>query len=409
MENKTSQDHSPITFNLMATIVIISVAYFFSNFQRLVLAVLGEGVVADFGLTDSQLALLGSAIFYPYAFLQIPAGYIGDTVSARKLIFTSCLVSGAGALIFAFATGFSGLITGRLIASAGTAFAYVPALAILRREFGDKRYGTMAGMYMALGSFGSLAAATPLRIISEYVSREAIFIFIGGVTLAAGIGAAVLISDKKSTAQKRPLAQVLKSLATPGFLAVVLYSMTSGGTTMSFSSLWGGRFFTQSLELSPRESSVCLMMLSMGSLVGGLVGGRVVAKLGTIRTLWIFATLRSLCWCALGAIPASSSASLVAAECFISGAIHICASTAMFASVRLFVPPENTGIASGCINCAIFIGSGLLTQLSVAIMSAAGGSTHDQFFALLAVFGGLMFISCSIVALVNRKQFIEKS
>lgn len=404
MEQRQEQEHAPISFSLMTTLIIISVAYFFSNFQRLVLAVLGEGVIADFGLTSGQFAMLGAAIFYPYAFLQIPAGYVGDTVSPRKLIFCSCMVSGAGALIFAFAGGFGGLVAGRLIASAGTAFAYVPALAILRRSFGDKRYGTMAGLYMALGSFGSLAAATPLRIISEYVSREAIFIFIGGVTLAAGLGAAFLISDKGSTIKKRPVGAALRSIISPGFIAVIVYAMTSGGTTLSFSSLWGGQFFTQSLGLSPREMSVCLMMLSTGSLFGGMMGGKIVAKLGVIKTLWIFASIRAACWYGLGALPAGLSASAVAAFCFLSGLIHICASTAMFSSVRFFVPPENTGIATGTMNCAIFIGSGLLTQLSPMIMGASSGSVHDKFELLLAVFGVLMFVTSTVVAIVNKRH-----
>lgn len=403
------QDRKSVwNFNLAATIVIIGIGYFFSNFQRLVMAVLGEGVIADFNLTEAQFAALGAAIFYPYAVFQIPSGYIGDTVSARRLIFGSCLVSGLGALIFAMASGYSGLLIGRALASAGTAFIYVPALAILRREFGDAHYGTAAGYFLTIGQIGSMSASTPLRILNQYVSRTNIFLFVGGISVAAAISSLVLLKDKAGAAKKKLTFALIRSVINPGIVSLLVWLMISAGTYMSFLGVWGGRFFTQSLGLSANDSSICLMMFSVGSLLGSIFGGQMGDKFGSLRVLVVCGVIRALLWAVTGYLPEGTGLTTAAAVCFTSGFFHISASTSAFSSVKYFVPPSNTGLASGTINTAIFIATGILTQMSSPIMQLAGGSMHDQFKFLLTVFCGLLLAGAVVIVAVNKKLLIDQ-
>src|SRR5699024_5350933 len=61
-------------------VVVLGMAYFFSNFHRLSLSVIGDVIAVDYDLTSQQLATLGSAIFYSYALMQIPCGFIADRV-----------------------------------------------------------------------------------------------------------------------------------------------------------------------------------------------------------------------------------------------------------------------------------------------------------------------------------------
>lgn len=397
-----------MSFNLMATLVVLGLGYFLSNFQRLALAVLGDGVIRDFGLTEAQYALLGAAIFYPYAALQVPSGYVGDRVAARKLITFSCMVSGAGALVFALSSGYAGIVAGRLIASAGTAFVYVPALAVLRRSFGDRNYGTAAGLFMATGQLGSISAAAPLRFLSGWLTREQIFLGVGILTLAAAAGARLFLSDGDGpgSAKARPAVRA-KEFLSLGFFSLILWFMLAIGVNMAFLSLWGGRFFTQSLALSPAEGSICLMMISVGSLIGSIFLGRAADKCGVLRTLIVCGLVRGIGWAVLGYLPEGSGVMAPAVVCLIAGIFLTGASTAGFAAVKLFVPPENTGLATGIINCFIFIGSGLFTQLCGPIMGLASGGAHEQFKFLLAVFAGLICGGCALIAIVNRRRLSE--
>lgn len=399
---------SPLSFNLMITLAVLGLGYFLSNFQRLALAVLGQELIADFSLTESQYALLGAAIFYPYAILQIPSGYVGDRVPARRLIMFSCLVSGIGALLFALSSSYYGLVAGRLITSAGTAFVYVPALAVLRREFGDKNYGTWAGFFMATGQLGSISAAAPLRFISGYLSRSTIFIIIGVLTLAAGAGARIFLSDGQKSGAARPKPKIdPKDFCSLGFLSLIIWFMCAIGINMAFLSLWGGRFYTQSLALTPGEGSICLMMISVGSLIGSLFLGRVADKCGVLRTLIICGVIRGLGWAALGYMPEGSGVIMPAIVSLTAGIFLTGASTAGFAAVKLFVAPENTGLATGVINCGIFVGSGLFTQLSGPLMGMTSGTPNDQFRFLLTVFAALICGACGLVTAVNYRRISE--
>lgn len=403
------------TFNLAITLFVLAVAYFLSNFQRMMLAVMGDGVVADFGLTDAQFAILGSAIFYPYAILQIPAGLAGDRVPAKVLLFWSCIVSGIGALIFASAGSFSQLVIGRVLTAIGTSFVYIPALAVLRRSFGDARYGAAAGAFMSVSTIATLCAATPLRMLSEVVSRPAIFIGISALTFSSGLGARFFIKDaskkkaanedakKNSASPREGLGRSIIAVLSPGVVSMLVIFTFCNGTNMAFTSLWAGRFFTQSIGLTPVQMSYCLMSTAVASFIGNIFFGKLVDKIGVMRTLLGVVACRALCWFAMGSLPEGAGVVLPLAASFASGLFAAGISSSGFATAKLFVPTSRTGTLSGMFNCMIFIGGGLFMQLSAPLMANFAGSAHEKFSSLMFTFAAINIAAGAVVAFVNRR------
>ena len=101
-------------------VVVLGMAYFFSNFHRLSLSVIGDVIAVDYDLTSQQLATLGSAIFYSYALMQIPCGFIADRVPAKRLIAGSCVLAAGATLWFAYASGFTSLVLARVLTGLAT-------------------------------------------------------------------------------------------------------------------------------------------------------------------------------------------------------------------------------------------------------------------------------------------------
>lgn len=151
-------------------VVVLGMAYFFSNFHRLSLSVIGDVIAVDYDLTSQQLATLGSAIFYSYALMQIPCGFIADRVPAKRLIAGSCVLAAGATLWFAYASGFTSLVLARVLTGLATALVYVPSLAVIRKQFGDRRYGTMTGIIVAMGQLGSVCASAPLKFLADQFS-----------------------------------------------------------------------------------------------------------------------------------------------------------------------------------------------------------------------------------------------
>ena len=71
-------------------------------YDRNVAGALAEPMRRDFGLTDTQIGLLGSAFIWIYALIGVPAGRIADRYSRKKLL-------AAGVFIWCSLTAFAGV------------------------------------------------------------------------------------------------------------------------------------------------------------------------------------------------------------------------------------------------------------------------------------------------------------
>lgn len=402
MEEKRSVEFK-WTFDLAATFTVLGAAYFLSNFQRQMLAVLSDGLISDFGLTNAQFSILGSAIFYPYALMQIPSGYLGDRVSPGRLLFFSSLISAAGAFLFASATQFDMLVIGRILTSIGTAFVYIPALAVLRRTFGDERYGTVTGLFITIASFASMSSSAPLRFVSEYVSRDAIFWTIGFISLGVAIAARFILHDDP-TLKPQPSRIDFKAIINPGTSTMVLWFFVMNGVSITFTSVWGSRYLTESIGVTARDASLVLLANSVGGLFGNVICGRISDKIGPLITLSICSTARAAAWFALAFCPPGSPWYAIAPIMICAGFFNSGASTTGFSASKLFVGPENTGLVSGLNNTGTFIGSGLFTMIAAPIMAAVIGGPVAQFRVLFTVFGSLVLAVTMIVLVVNRRH-----
>jgi len=65
---------------------ILGVGYIVVFFHRLCPAILALDMMRDLKAGGTLIGLLGSAYFYPYAIMQLPAGLLSDSWGARKTI-----------------------------------------------------------------------------------------------------------------------------------------------------------------------------------------------------------------------------------------------------------------------------------------------------------------------------------
>lgn len=388
-------------------VVVLGMAYFFSNFHRLSLSVIGDVIAVDYDLTSQQLTTLGSAIFYSYALMQIPCGFIADRVPAKRLIAGSCVLAAGATLWFAYASGFTSLVLARVLTGLATALVYVPSLAVIRKQFGDRRYGTMTGIIVAMGQLGSVCASAPLKFLADQFSWRFAFLIIGAVSVALAVAAWFLVLDpeahERGGIRKK---SSWKAALSAGSLSIAVWFFITGGTRLSFQSLWGTRYFTQSLELDTSAASLYLMLISVGCIVGSVILGRVADKIGNVRTV-VFSTIAfAALWACFALLRPAIPAPALAVLCLLLGAMGAGGFTVGFSCIRLFAGKESTGIVTGVSNCCAFMGSAVFTQINGTIMGfAPQSSSSGQFSFLLMLFFLLSLAGAVLVALVNRKRF----
>lgn len=392
-------------------VAVLGAAYLFSNFHRLSLSVIGNVIAEDYGLSTLQLGTLGSAIFYSYALMQIPCGFIADKISARKLVTASCAMTALSTVWFSYADSFPALVAARILTGISTAMIYVPALAAIRKQFGDRIFGTMTGVMVAMGQLGSLCASAPLKFLTDRFGWRSTFLMIGGISLVLALAAWLLILEPKAepAARMQPAKKTnWRAAFTMGGLSIAVWFFITGGTRLSFQSLWGLRFFVQSVQTTASQSSLYLMYISIGCILGSMIFGRVADRIGNIRTVVCSTGLFALLWVALAALQPQTPTWIIFSVCMLMGAAGAGGFTVGFSCIRLFVSKENTGVITGINNCSAFMGSAIFTQLSGSLMGLSpAAAPRGQFQFLFLVFAALSTACAVFVAVANRRVFTK--
>src|SRR5262245_32473614 len=81
---------------------LLCLMYFITYVDRVNLSTAGKTIAGDFKLGPDDLGLVLGAFGIPYALLQVPGGWIGDRLGARKTLF----LCGA---VWAISTALTGL------------------------------------------------------------------------------------------------------------------------------------------------------------------------------------------------------------------------------------------------------------------------------------------------------------
>jgi MFS family permease len=141
--------------------------YAYGFFQRVAPAVMVDDLMRDFALGAALLGSLSAAYFYAYAAVQIPVGILLDRFGPRPLLLGATLLAAAGSVLFALAVGFGTAALGRALIGVGVGVAYIGTLQLAVWWFPPRRFPLVAGLTLAAGLLGGIAAQAPLAALVE--------------------------------------------------------------------------------------------------------------------------------------------------------------------------------------------------------------------------------------------------
>jgi len=117
-------------------------------YDRHVPGALTEPVRKEFGLTDSQVGLMGSAFIWVYAFIGIPLGYVADLWSRRKLLAWGTGIWSAMTAASGLAVSFATLLIPRMGVGVGEAVCAPTAASWIGDLFPPDRRARALGLFM---------------------------------------------------------------------------------------------------------------------------------------------------------------------------------------------------------------------------------------------------------------------
>lgn len=394
--------------------VIFLLAYCLSYFFRSTNAVIAEPLARELGLSADALGLITGVFFAVFALAQLAIGPALDRFGARRTTALLMLSTVAGSLIFAAARGFWGLLAGRALIGFGMAGVLMGSLKAFSAWFAPRRFATISGLFVALGSSGAILATAPLERLSAAYGWRPIFVWGALVTLLSSAAIWLWTRDRPDGAAP-PVAEGgqggMATIVCDGrFWRLALFNLAIGGGFFAYQSLWMGPYLTDAAGYSAQLAGQLLLLLALGSAVGFVVSGYLVDRWGW----WVVSALAALFF-ALHAGLALAGALPAALQALLQLAFGFCgaAGVAVFAHVRALYPEALVGRALALVNLFGIGGTALLQWLLGVIIRSyppvAGGYAPEAFrtiFLLTALLGAISLLAYAPLT-VSRQALVR--
>jgi sugar phosphate permease len=345
--------------------------------------------------------------------MQLPAGLLSDSWGPRRTITLFFTIAFAGSLLLGFAPSLLWAIVGRTLVGLGVSMLFVPTMKVLAEWFRIREFVTMTAILMAMGGLGSLTAATPLALLSNWMGWRLSFVIVGILTLLLAILVWLFVRDRPADlgwpSPSEPsgpapppigLVEGMKKVLTyPRFWPVAIWFFFDCAVFFSWGGLWGGPYLMQVYGLSKAKAGQILSMIAIGMIVGSpllsFLSNRVFQGRKPVLVLSSFVVL---CLTALLAFYTDGIPLL--GLYLISLGLGIFSSAVVvigFTTTKELFPVQMAGTSTGLVNLFPFAG-GAVFQPVLGYLLERHGRIEDAF--TLAGYEGafLALFVCGIIA-----------
>ncbi|MBN2478782.1 MAG: MFS transporter [Parachlamydiales bacterium] len=258
--------------------------YFYECFLRVYTNTIADNIMLDLKINAEQFALVGSAYFISYAFMQIPVGILINKFGVRKLLIVACIFSSIGVFWFGISNELFSAIIARFLMGFGSSFAFLCLLVLALNWFPKKHFGFFSGLSQFLGAIGPLLAGAPLALLMKEVNNNwrLIFLWLGVVGLLLALIYLLFIKNKPKAKEELIFLEIPKKIKSNVFslfkniqiLWIVLYTAIIYAPMAVFGTFWG-TLYLQSKNFDKQTSAFIISMIWIGLSVGSPIIGKI--------------------------------------------------------------------------------------------------------------------------------------
>jgi MFS family permease len=354
------------------------VAFLNAADRNILIAVLAQ-LKPEFGLSNSQLALLGSVFFWVYAVGAFVAGRIGDSVRRTRVILYGLVFWSLATGTSALATGFTLLLTMRGFVAVGESAYYPTATALIGDWHKPEMRSRALSIHQTAVFAGAGLGAVATGYIAERLGWHAPFLIFAGIGLLHALVLSHMLKDAPirhaapgTDKPAEPIGIVLRT--PPAVLLCLIFALATGASTgITF---WAPFYVNKELGMNLADSAwVGAATINTAGFVsvplGGLLADTLAKKapIGRFVTLAIGLGLAGLLLLPLLEVRSALGIGMVlVATSVAKGLFDGC----IYAAMHDVVPPHARATAVGMMTMIGFFGAGL-TPLMVAKIGDAFG------------------------------------
>jgi len=367
-----------IIFGITASLFLMSLFYRASS------AIIAPNLVHDLKLSHEALGLLGAAFFYSFALVQIPLGFFLDRAGPRISMAVFNFIAVAGAVIFAGAGGAPGGVIGRALLGLGMAGNLMGPLKLFTNWFDPRKFATLSGLFISLGTVGSLAATSPLAIMVEAIGWRGSFYALAGLHCVLTICLVIIVRDipsgkiTSSIAQETPLfpssfTSLRALFSNWSYWAISLSTFLRYGAYASIQALWVGPFLIEFLGLSPITAGNLILMLSIGLILGAPFGGMLSDRIlrSRKRAIIIGLSISSVTILSFSQWESTTHLAMLGSLLFVIGFFNSFGQI-VYAHIKELMPADMSASAMTGVNFFTMMGGGVFMHLLGGVMQYMG-------------------------------------
>ncbi len=229
------------------TLLPFALGYFMSYLFRAVNAIVAPNLVADVGLTASELGLLTAAYLVSFALFQLPLGILLDRYGPRRVQIGLLACAGLGALLFSVGQGVLSLAAARALIGLGVAGGLMASFKAVVVWVPEDRRQLASACVMSFGALGLIVSTLPMDVAVAQFGWRAAFASLGVATLAVAALIAVVVPEGRATAAPATLAAQVRDVGTiyadRAFYGLAPLLAATAGTHIAIQTLWAGPWF----------------------------------------------------------------------------------------------------------------------------------------------------------------------
>ncbi len=168
-------------------LALLCLAFFFNQGDRAIFGVVLPSIKTELRLTDPQLGLVGSVLFFTLAVMLPIAGRLGDLWNKKWIITCSLLFWSMATLMTGLTGGLLGLILLRSVATAGGESFYAPAAFPLLAEHHTRTRSLALSIHQAALYIGVMTSGFLGGFIADQWGWRSAFYVFGACGIVLGL------------------------------------------------------------------------------------------------------------------------------------------------------------------------------------------------------------------------------
>ncbi len=285
---------------LVVVLLPFGAGYFMSYLFRNINAVVGKNLVAELGLSASDIGLLTAAYFLTFALCQMPMGVLLDRFGPRRVDAVTLCVAALGALLFSIGDNRDELALARGLIGIGVSACLMASFVSITLWFPRQRWPLLNSVIMVMGGLGAVAGSGPVEAALRLTDWRGVFAGLSVATLAAAALILFVVPDKRSDRPPERLRRVVLGLK-PVLLSRAYWSAVPlivfvQAANLAIIGLWAGLWLRDVAQLDSAATAWFLSLLNIGMTLGFLAIG-VAGDWANRRKIALTSVMNAFCLC----------------------------------------------------------------------------------------------------------------